>query len=488
MRAISTGRGFVICIIKAVDNMNPTPTELVLKNYKLPFVLRQDQIETIDYLAQFSKTGCFYPIGSGKTVVGTALALYHTLLGNSDCVLVLMPPILLEQWFTWLDNFEGITKILYSGSVKQRSQMVFDCDFTLMSYDIFKRDHAKILEAFKDKKLFVIADEASKFRRIDTLLYRAVRDLISLPDKYVTMMTGSPIGVSLAHAYSYISLKTPDVYGSWPKFVLCHISAVDGRNNPVAFKNVEFLKDSLMLRSIYRDSADILNLPPITFDTVEYSLEPKHQKLYDKIVEEKLLVLDDGKILDGTVAQRLYHTCQRVILQPAEFGGDKITPKAFKLIDSMLENVSSNEKLIVYVNYQTTNEAVYNYVKGELKLGCLQAYGKTGAAQNRKNVDTFLKDEKIRVLIANPDSIGIGLNLQECHLILFLELPITADVWLQAIGRIAREGQKHPCLVRMAQAKHTIQVFLRKNVLKKEGMAQQLIPTKVNLRVALRGA
>lgn len=51
---------------------------------------------------------------------------------------------------------------------------------------------------------------------------------------------------------------------------------------------------------------------------------------------------------------------------------------------------------------------------------------------------------KIDVLAAHPQSAGMGLNLQAGgHKIVWLTCPWSSELWLQAVARLARRGQKH---------------------------------------------
>ena len=104
------------------------------------------------------------------------------------------------------------------------------------------------------------------------------------------------------------------------------------------------------------------------------------------------------------------------------------------------------------------------------------------------SVQQFLKDPEVQILIAHPGSVGIGGNFQSvCRAVLFLEIPTTANTYIQALGRVKREGQKRNIIVWLATAKGTIQMHLRQVVVKSEDMVQIVMPTKETLRSALFG-
>ena len=467
---------------------NPTddPVGLVTSQYSFPFPLYEFQQEAVEDLCELPRSALFMDIGCGKTVTSTVLALYKGLTGEIDQIIILMPPILLLQWARWLRSI-GLNVLVYKGTPVQRRAMDLSTDAVLMSFQIFKRDYAALTSFFEKRRVFVIVDEAAAIRRPQTLTFTAVKDFVNLPNKQLTMLTGTAINKPY-HCYGYIALKTPTVYRDWRQFVTVHITGTDQYDEPSSYTNLGLLAENMALNSVRIRAEDVLELPPVVYVPIEYELEPAHQRAYNKLVEEKLLELEDNKLLDGTTQQRLYHTCQRLILTATE----TFKPVALQFVEALAEELNifsgSGEKIVVYVNYKDSNEAVFAHVKSVPGLNPIQAYGKIGADGNLRNVDRFLSDPSINVLIANPRSIGIGLNLQGvCRAVQFLELPLTSNDFSQAMGRVYRDGQKKKCIVQMAVAVGTIQTELKKRVVQKEDLVQKLMPTKQTLRLALYG-
>lgn len=469
------------------------PTQVVLKHYSLPFQLKPFQLETVDLLCKHNRSAGFLPVGTGKTVVSTVSFLYKAITGQVDQIIILMPPIILNQWQEWLGSL-GLESLIYRGTPAQRKAMSFDGDIILMTFNIFKNDHKRIMSTFRDRNVCLVVDEAAAIRRSQTLTFTSVSefmgDIKASPvsgERHLILLTGTAMNRP-HHAYGYIKLKTPEYFPrGYNDFLLAHVASVNDYGEPQAYRELGLLTELLMLQAIKFDSADVLDLPEIVYSPTPYDLAPGHLALYNKLVEKKLLELEDGKVINAVTQQSLYHACQKIILDPAT----GFVPEAFSLIDATWEEMGPGEKMIVYVNYRVSNEAVFDHImRGTKQSGMkpLQAYGELGATKNLKNVEEFLRNKDVNVLVANPGSIGIGLNLQSvCRVILFLELPIAPDVYTQAVGRVYREGQKKSCIIKFAIAKKTIQMYLRRAVVKKEDEIQALMPTQENLRRALMG-
>jgi len=463
-----------------------TPTEEVLKFYPLPFTLREDQVETIDILCQWQRDGCFYPVGGGKTVIATFVAYYWGLQDAIDQIIVLCPPILLRQWASWFRSFEGVTVSQYSGTPAQRAKISLDADCIITTPGLYKNDYEKIMDIFGPRRVFLIIDEATVIRQCETLAHKAVRDFMNTGYKMLSLLTGTEISAPF-QAYGYIKL-TPQVYRDFRYFTIVHITKLDQYKTPCDYRDLDLMSKNLLLQSVRREADDIMDLPQVNYVPMLYDLEPKHMKLYEKVVNEKLVTLDDGKILDGLIPQRMRMTCQRVLMVPSEFEGVNIKPAGFKLIDAMISELG-NEKLMVFANFHTSNEAAFDYCE-KLGLNTALVYGgsRRTASRNQAEIKRFLEDAECQVLVGNPRSCGVGVDgIQHvCRAMLFLEL-VPFDYFEQAVGRINRQGQLRKCMVWLAIAMGTIQVDMKRKALKKEDMAKKVVMTKAMLRQALLG-
>ena len=462
----------------------PTVQDIVVA-YKFPFDLRRDQVEDIDFLVRYDRVGLFLDVGLGKTAVATAICFYHGLQGSVNQVLCLVPPVLVKQWELWLREFPGLSITVYRGTPAQRKKIGLEDDFIITTLGLFKNDHERFMASMAQRRLAVIVDEAAAIRMPNTGNYKAVRDLVETPSKKLLMLTGTPLGAHPASGYGYIKLKTPDVYRDYRQFLLLHVTSVDMRGNPTGFRNLDLLQTALMSQSVSRRAEDVLDLPEVQHIPVKYELGKQHQALYDELVEELLLTLDNGTVIDGTTQQKFYMQAQQLILNVPD--GGTIKPAGLDVLDQVIEETGlcrlDNEKLIIFVNFRRSNEAVTDYLRAA-GVGCVQVYG---GANNQRALDQFREDPSTKVLVAQPKSGGVGLNLQFCKYMLFLEIPITSGDFGQAVGRIKRSGQTQRCRIWIATALHTLQETIVRNTLKKEDILQKVFYTKASLRAALTG-
>lgn len=460
-----------------------TPYEMVKTKYILPFELYRYQADTVNGLAPLQNSGHYLAVGVGKTATSTVCALYKMMVGEIDQCIVLMPPILLASWYRWLTSIPGVTAMVYAGSPKQRKLMKFDSKFILMSYDIFKRDIDRIESSFDHSRTCTIADEATAIKNIESKNYQYLRDFTCTG--YLMLLTGTPLA-KILDGYAYIKLLAPMVYMSFKQYSNIHVDEYDIYDTPISFKNLSMLEKNMRVNSVRILKEDVLTeLPAITYTPLHYDIDPKHLKLYNKLAEEQLLEYEDGSKLDATQATRLWHSLQQIVMNYDHFSQDPNNISAgFELVDQIMSELG-DEKLIIFTNYKLTSRHVAAYTK---KYGSVAVYGEISAANQQKNVDRFMTDPTCRVLLAQVQSAGYGLNLQDCCAdILFLEAPLNPIHFEQAVGRVYRNGQKRKVHVRVGIAQGTIQVHLCNLLMKKDAIVNKVIRNYQDIRTALYG-
>ena len=97
-------------------------------------------------------------------------------------------------------------------------------------------------------------------------------------------------------------------------------------------------------------------------------------------------------------------------------------------------------------------------------------------------------DPETRFMVAQPKSVGVGLNLQHvCSEMLFLEMSTVPMDARQAFGRVDRPGQRVRPTIRLARAIGTVQMQLFDNLLKNDDLVSQVERTPTSLRQELLG-
>ncbi len=455
---------------------------------KIPFELAPLQVVDIEYLSQFDRVGLFWDVGVGKTLAATVLSKMYDKQQN----LILMPPILLAQWAAWLREVDPTATVeVYHGTGRKPEQL--NADWVLTSHAIFRNDIAKISAHFSKCTFTMTVDEAQALKNVKSKLYQYVKSLSA--GNNLILPTGTPTS-GPEDAFSYISLKNPELYRSKKHFMDLHVEEEDFFGNVTAWREVDLIKDRLAMQATKRTKeevfGDMIN-PPI-YIPMQYDLSPAHMKLYDKLIDECLLdLVSSGQKIDASTPTRLYHAVQQMIINYDFFSDNAENRSAtFDVIDSVIDQTGcmsqENSKLMVWTWYIRSSERVHRYLNENYnKDGSYWAlaYGKSDSA---KAVRQFLEDPKCRGVVAQPGSVGVGLNaMTVCHESLFVEFTRTPMVIKQAIGRVDRMGQKFFPNIRFAMANNTVQDKVMAGLLANDDLVTRIEGGEKSLRDFLHG-
>jgi SNF2 family DNA or RNA helicase len=457
-----------------------TPCDRVLSQYKLPFDLFPFQAEGVNELAPLNSNALYWEPGLGKTAGSTVIALYK-LMAGTDTVLIIVPPLLIKQWGHWLSKIVDVSEItLYHGPPAKRHGLSFDVTFIVMGIQIFKKEYHAISLKLEGRKVHVILDEAQCIKDVSTGNHEKYSEFVA--DKSHTLLTGTPLNVPI-DGYAYIKLVSPGVYRNLYHFEETHVESVDLFKRPDEYKNLDLLKANLLLGASRKTKDDVLNLPPCTIQTIDYELAPSHYALYRTMVEEQLLLFDDGEKIDMTTVMKLYHALGQVVLQWGYFArNDKLKAAGMELVEQVVDELCG-KKLIIFSNYIKTNEEVVR------RFGCPGIWSGTSEKERQGALREFIDNPKCNLIALSPRAAGVGVDgLQTvCCEALYLEPPIAVSHFGQSLSRIDRQGQTKPVTIRLGVAIGTIQEYLVSQLTDKEALVNPLQGSKAELRDALYG-
>lgn len=450
---------------------------------KCGFTLAPMQVQDIEQFVQWDVSLNNYEVGGGKTVVSSVVSLMRT----TGITLVIVPPILISPWHNWLNKVSE--KVLaYEGPPKWRAvQNLPDYRWVIMSHAIFRKDFDLFARDIRKLDFEVIVDEAQALKNPKSVLYSKVYKLAH--DRKLQLLTGTPTSKPL-DCYTYIRLKTPDFYRNYTHFEALHVAERDFFGAVKSYQNLNILRDRFAVKTIKRTKEEIHGYKKqCLFPDSSYDLDPEHQKLYERLLDEQLLVLDDGSKIDGTTATRLYHLMQQIVVNWDHFSGDPTKrSKAYDLIDLTIEDTEclqqGKSKLIIWTYYKMTTAKVLQYL---INLG-IDAVAAYSGADSNKSFHRFMNDPNCRIGVFQPQSAGAGLNPQDvCWEALYIEMSTTPMLSRQSLGRLDRMGQKHTPSFRLGCANKTIQPNLLERLMDNDEQVSYVEQTKKSLRNLLTG-
>ena len=463
---------------------NMEDLDAIIKRMGLPFtpveLQKQDAMEA--YLAD--RFALFYAVGGGKTVVSTLVSM----LWDENHTIILCPPILLPQWEAWLHSVGQKDTCIFA--TPKRTTAMLNHRWVIMSHAIFRLSYVEILRYYKGREVNLIVDEAQALKNPGSVLYKNVNQFIS-PSRRCLLLTATPTSKP-QDSYTYIKLKSPQTYRTFGHWENLHIASRDIFGTITGYRNLPLLAENFAFKAATRTKQELFghNLDPI-YQPIVYDLSSKHLKLYNKLAEEQILLLDNGEKIDAIGAQRLRHKLQQIILNFSAFTGNEDDVSAsIELLDQVIEEVDpmdqTKSKLVIWTYYKSSSARILKHLQD--KYGTIAVVGAYGDVDSAKSVKSIMNDPACRMMVGQPSSVGVGLNLHHvCSEMIFLEQATTPMQTRQAIGRVDRAGQLVRPTIRFAQARGTVQLRMFQDLLNNDDLVKQVERTPKSLREEIFG-
>lgn len=467
----------------------PSAVDAIVRKIAFPYPPLVYQRETIDAHVEdcLDHAGLYWDMGAGKTYGSTLFnMIYRDRVGAQ--VIQIVPPILLRQWSKWLTAC-GITHKIYAGTKKQRSKITLDRDtaYFLMTVETLKNDFDRVYGEFNGRKIMVCVDEAASIKNYESGNFRAVLQLSA--GQAIMPMTGTPIS-SPADAYAYIKLVNPGTYRSFTQFENIHVKERDYFKNVSEWGNLDLMKANLAKRASFISTPEAHpDMPRALISEIDYDLEKHHSALYKELVDKQLLVFDNGAAIDASTPQSLFQKMQQIVLNYGYFAQhNELVPAGFEVLDEVIAQIAG-KKIVIFANYRMSVHSIVAHLRMKGVVSVV-LNGDTPDKVRDANVERFKEDPACQAFVMNPRAGGVGLDgLQHvCHHALFMEIPTVPSYFWQAVKRLERPGQKYVTDVRIATALGTIQVRLRKNLVQKDALVNEVVPSVNDLRAALYGS
>lgn len=338
----------------------------------------------------------------------------------------------------------------------------------------------------------LLADEAHTVKNPSSGIHQAVRDFVNPWDgddsNGLVLATGSPIGTNVEDCYGLISLVDPKRYGSMRTFDATHCEMLQGVKfrKVIEYKNLDYLHQSLYSRGRRITKRDAFpDMPTRVITEVRLDLAKPHKELYQKLVNEQVLELDE-RLIDATKQQRMYQYVQQILLCPERFADKPVKDNTMlEAIDDIVDSLGGR-KVIVFAWFKESIDMLKKHYE-QFNPAVINGDVVGNARETAKS--KFINDKNCRMLIANTQSGGVGLDgfQHVCSYAVFAEICPHPGIFEQAIGRLERSGQTESVNVFLLVPIGTVAVKLRNDLCRKEEWANQVVQDKKTLIADMLG-
>lgn len=413
--------------------------------------LHHYQTRLIHQAEKIQHMGLFMEPGLGKTV--TALTIIKE--SPAGRTLVIAPKRVAESvWAQECQKWEHLSSLrvaLVLGSPEQRLKAIYS-DSNIYVINV---ENVKWLVEHWPVGLFdyLVVDESSRFKDPSTQRFKALKKVLRTFKRRI-IATGTPTPQGAGDLWAQIGILDlgERLEPTLTKFRDKYMYAAErNRHTNVVYKwAVRPGMEQTILNKISDicfslRAEDYLELPKLTnlYHKVELSRDVMNK--YKELKKEMVSEINGTEITAVTaaaLANKLLQVTSGTVY--TEDGEVEVSQDKLEYLESLVEE--NNGSTLVFYHYKTALEKIKKAFPDAQEL-------------NANNMEDW-RNGKIKILLAHPQSGGIGLNLQ-CNVgdvaqIVWYDLPWSSENYIQANARVYRQGQTKPVIIHHLVASKTI--------------------------------
>lgn len=300
---------------------------------------------------------------------------------------------------------------------------------------------------------YLVIDESSRFKDSSTKRFKAIRKVLKQFKRRV-ICTGTPTPQGVGDLWSQVGILDlgERLETSLTKFRDKYMYAAErNRHTHVVYKwAVKPGMDKEILNKISDicfslRAEDYLQLPKLTKLYHSIELDSNVMQKYKQLKKEMVSEID-GQTVTAVTAAALANKLLQVTSGTIYTEDGEVTSHTEKIeyLESLIEE--NPGPTLIFYHYKTALAKLKEHFSDAQELG-------------PDNIAAW-NEGRVRIMLAHPQSGGIGLNLQ-CNVfdmahVVWYDLPWSSENYIQANARVYRQGQTKPVMLHHLVASKTI--------------------------------
>jgi SNF2 family DNA or RNA helicase len=416
---------------------------------------------------------------TGKTKAVLDAIAINVLLGRVKRVTVVCP---LGALSVWEDEMEEHFAVRYAYRQADDSEWLGDENpqvyMFLLNYDKFRQrsregkrwvyEWAHGLEKWRPD--LVVEDESHRAKGAGTVtaqtLWRSIRRMRNKRgdgQPWVYLMTGTPNPKSYVDLFAQFRTMDDTIFGTNKgdyEDRYCEYGQLPHNKYKVLrYRNKRELLEKVKANSYIITRAKAFpdgepELPPVR---VPVTLPPRVRQMYDELVEEGLLYLEDGEVIEGLTPAVLRLRCQQ-LTGGFTTKGRVIHQEKMKICKDILTDLYAlEEPTVIYCRFLSEVHAVRDAAE-KLGFRAISIYGGVKPRDRRAAYKTLKSKTKPTCLVFQVQTGSLSIDLSASSEGIFYSLPDNfVDYW-QAVSRFQGPKQKRSVRIRHLLATGTVDI------------------------------
>lgn len=297
----------------------------------------------------------------------------------------------------------------------------------------------------------VVLDEATRAKNPDSKRVNLFRSHTH-KFKRIWELTGTPAPNSLLELYAQIRLldEGARLGKTFAAYRDAHFDQADrfGYSYKIREGSAEKIHQLVSDIALVLRAEDWLNIPTTAVEDVEVPLPTSAKRLYEELADELMAITDKGEeviaLNAGVLVNKLLQvTGGAVYLQQEWDENQKPLPKDVAVLHDAklkalqkLDKEIGSEPALVACHYQHEQSRIHAALPGSVRFDSCRS------ESTIRQLEIAWNAGRVKRLIADPRSIGHGLNLQDGgRNIIWFSNQHSRELYDQMNGRLARKGQ-----------------------------------------------
>ncbi|MCE2848712.1 MAG: SNF2-related protein [bacterium] len=447
---------------------------------QLAEILRPYQVagyHWLNYLTEVGWGGILADdMGLGKTI--QALSSLQRFRDNNETMtaIVVCPTTLMFNWENEIKKFTPkLTYRIHHGGERIRDKKIFvDHDVVITTYGTLRSDIKFMLETNFD---YIVLDESQAIKNPQSKVTKAA---CLLNAKNRLCMSGTPLQNNTFDIYAQMNFLNPGMLGSVEYFRNEFATPIDKFGEREHKEHLKKLLFPFILRRTKEQVAK--DLPEKTETILFCEMEEEQRNIYDAyrndyrdkilgVIKEQGIQKSQLTILQGLM--KLRQICDSPAIMNETEQMPNVSVKLDELSREITENIG-NHKALVFSQFL----GMLGLIREKLtELGVKFEYfdGSTSAVDREKAIQSFQKNDEVRVFLISLKAGGVGLNLTAADYVYIVDPWWNPAVEQQAIDRTHRIGQTKNIFAYRMICKDTIEDKILQLQDKKRALAKDLV-------------
>jgi non-specific serine/threonine protein kinase len=446
-----------------------------LKNILRPYQIAGYQ--WLNYLTDINWGGILADdMGLGKTVQALSFLDHFRQTHGKLKALVVCPTTLIYNWENEIKKFTPeLTYRIHHGATRTRAkEELVDHDITITTYGTLRSDIKLMMGVDFD---YVILDESQAIKNPSSKVAKAS---CLLNAKHRLCMSGTPLQNNTFDIFAQMNFLNPGMLGTVEFFRQEFAVPIDKFGDPERKEHLKKILYPFILRRTKEQVAK--DLPEKQEMILFCEMEDDQRNIYDAYrndyrsqilgsIETQGIQRSQLTILQGLMKLRQICDSPAILNEQEKFENHSI--KLDELSREIMENIGDH-KALVFSQFL----GMLALIRAKLdELGVKYEYfdGSTSAPDREKAIQSFQKNEDVRVFLISLKAGGVGLNLTAADYVYIVDPWWNPAVEQQAIDRTHRIGQTKNIFAYRMICKDTIEDKILQLQEKKRALAKDII-------------